>query len=103
MSVIEVTGIIFAIGTLLLQVLGRVQAWHLAVIASRTEVKTDLSREVLGKDVSRVHSLVDGTTSRLISENVALTSANAALREQVSAYIERDASTAAVARATNGK
>jgi len=98
-----VVAIIFASGSLILQIIGRVQAWHLAVIAARTEVKTDLGREVLVKDVGRVHSLVDGTTSKLIGENAALASANAALREQVSGFVERDAGIAAAARTANGK
>lgn len=91
--------LIGVVGTLVLQILGRIQAWHLAVIAARTEVKTELNRSELGTKVDQVQQKVDGSLSKLVAEVAALAEANASLREQVSSLIERDLTTAGIAKA----
>jgi hypothetical protein len=90
--------IIAAVGTVILQVLGRLQAWQLAVIAARTEAKSDAGQKATQAELNKVHSLVNSTTSHLLNDLKAISAANTALREQVSGFVERDAVTAQLAR-----
>lgn len=98
MSAAEWAIIIGAGGTVLLQIIGRVQAWQLAVIAARTETQAKANQQTTIDKVEGVSKLVDGTTSKLTDQVAELSRENAALRAQVAGYIARDATTAQIAR-----
>lgn len=98
MSAAEWAVVIAAIGTVALQVIGRLQAWQLAVIALRSEHKQETRGAVLVEKVSNVDKMLDGTTSKLTEQVAALAKENAMLREQIVGFRERDATTAQLAR-----
>lgn len=90
--------LVAAIGTLVLQVLGRVQAWHLAVIAIRSEAKQDAAQRESSKDVAAVHALVNSQMSALQAELRRSNEEVAELKARLASSVERDARTAEAAR-----
>lgn len=98
MGVSEWAIVIAAFGTMIMQVIGRIQAWQLAVIAARAEHKQETSAAILVEKVGQVHHTVDGTTSKLTDQVAVLAKENATLREQIVGFRERDATTAQLAR-----